>query len=86
MHFIGNRAIILGDIKANVEQLSYDIGFTILSVFLPVIGLTVAFSIAEMPSTSVMKHWIALICAGTFAGLSVIGEHPSMFGCDKSIC
>lgn len=74
MHFIGNRAIILGEKNAAVEQLSYGVGFTVLSVFLPVIGLTVAFSVAESTSSSKTIRWIALICAGTFAGLSVVGR------------
>lgn len=83
MHFIGNRAIILGDKHASVEQLSYGVGFTILSVFLPVIGLTVAFSAAELTSNSTMIHWIALTSSGTFAGLSVVGKrnYDGVRGC-----
>ena len=74
MHFIGNRAIILGDGTPSI-QLVYSPGYTTLSVFLPIIGLTVAFSAAEYPSRSPALHWIALTCTGVFAGLSIVGMH-----------
>jgi len=74
MHFIGNRAIIL-DTGNDANQLVYNAGFTTLSVFLPIIGLTVAFSAAEYRSSSKALQWISLICTGVFAGLSVVGMH-----------
>ncbi|KAK5127471.1 hypothetical protein LTR85_006810 [Meristemomyces frigidus] len=74
MHFIGNRAIILGDGSPDI-QLVYNAGYTTLSVFLPIIGLTLAFSAAEFPSKSKVLHWISLTCTGVFAGLSVVGMH-----------
>lgn len=74
MHFIGNRAIILGDGKASI-QLVYSAGYSTLSVFLPIIGLTIAFAAAEFPSRSPVLHWIALTCTGIFAGLSIVGMH-----------
>lgn len=74
MHFIGNRAIIIGDGGAK-RQLVYDSGYTTLSVFLPIIGLTIAFSAAEFPSNSRVLHWLSLVCTGVFAGLSVVGMH-----------
>ncbi|TKA76793.1 hypothetical protein B0A55_05839 [Friedmanniomyces simplex] len=74
MHFIGNRAIVLADGDSSM-QLVYNPGYTTLSVFLPIIGLTMAFSAAEYPSKSKILHWCALICTGTFAGLSVVGMH-----------
>lgn len=74
MHFIGNRAIILGDGNTRI-QLVYNPGYTTLSVFLPIIGLTIAFSAAEVYSKSKMFHWALLICSGVFAGLSITGMH-----------
>ncbi|KAK0901885.1 hypothetical protein LTR57_019945 [Friedmanniomyces endolithicus] len=74
MHFIGNRAIVLANGDSRM-QLVYNSGYTTLSVFLPIIGLTLAFSAAEYPSKSKVLHWCALICTGTFAGLSVVGMH-----------
>lgn len=74
MHFIGNRAIILGSGEPAV-QLVYNAGYTTLSVFLPIIGLTIAFSAAEFPSKSKLLHWCSLTCTGVFAGLSIVGMH-----------
>lgn len=74
MHFIGNRAIILGG-GENEYQLVYHPGYTVLSVFLPIIGLTIAFSAAELPAKSHIIHWIALFSTGIFAGLSIVGMH-----------
>jgi NO-binding membrane sensor protein with MHYT domain len=74
MHFIGNRAIILGDGTPEI-QLVYSPGYSTLSVFLPIIGLTIAFGAAEYPSRSPVLHWIALTCTGVFAGLSIVGMH-----------
>ncbi|KAI7476272.1 hypothetical protein KC351_g9558 [Hortaea werneckii] len=74
MHFIGNRAIILGAGEARI-QLVYNAGYTTLSVFLPIIGLTIAFSAAELPTKSATLHWSLLVCTGVFAGLSIVGMH-----------
>ncbi|KAI5359867.1 Putative MHYT domain-containing protein [Septoria linicola] len=74
MHFIGNRAIILG--RGDPEyQLVYNSGYTVLSVFLPIIGLTIAFSAAELPAKQTFVHWTALVLTGIFAGLSIVGMH-----------
>ena len=56
-------------------QLVYSQGYSTLSAFLPVIGLTIAFACAEYPFRSPIFHWIALTCTGIFAGLSVVGMH-----------
>jgi NO-binding membrane sensor protein with MHYT domain len=74
MHFIGNRAIVLGNGDPSI-QLVYASNWTVLSVFLPVIGLTIAFSAAEFSSSSPILHWAALTCTGIFAGMSVCGMH-----------
>jgi NO-binding membrane sensor protein with MHYT domain len=74
MHFIGNRAIILGD-GDDLIQLSYSPGYTILSVFCPILGLTAAFSAAEWPSHSAAAHWAALCVTGLLAGGSIAAMH-----------
>ncbi|KAF2480066.1 hypothetical protein BDY17DRAFT_327049 [Neohortaea acidophila] len=74
MHFIGNRAIIMDSGDATL-QLVYDPRFSILSVFLPIIGLSVAFTVAEYPLHSKTLERAALAATGIFAGLSVVGMH-----------
>ncbi|KAF2863931.1 hypothetical protein K470DRAFT_239807 [Piedraia hortae CBS 480.64] len=74
MHFIGNRAIVLGDGDPR-KQLVYSPGYTTLSIFLPIIGLTLAFSAAELSARTTFLHWAALTCTGIFAGLSIVGMH-----------
>ncbi|EME44484.1 hypothetical protein DOTSEDRAFT_88624 [Dothistroma septosporum NZE10] len=74
MHFIGNRAIVLGNGDPSI-QLVYNSGFTVLSVVLPVVALIIAFSAAELPSRLPWFHWTALACTGIFAGLSIVGMH-----------
>lgn len=74
MHFIGNRAIILGNNEPEI-QLVYSPGFTILSVFLPIIGLTIAFSAAEMTIQSTTVRWCLLVITGIFAGMSIVAMH-----------
>ncbi|KAF2722533.1 hypothetical protein K431DRAFT_245067 [Polychaeton citri CBS 116435] len=74
MHFIGNRAISMHEGESEL-QLVYNAGFNTLSVFLPVIGLTIAFSTAEFQAHSPLLHWALLACTGIFAGLSIVGMH-----------
>jgi NO-binding membrane sensor protein with MHYT domain len=77
MHFVGNRAIIMGNGDDHM-QLVYSSGFTALSVFLPVIFLFIGFSIADMES---QKHrgrlrlGVFLGITGVAAGLSIVGMH-----------
>lgn len=56
-------------------QLTYAPGFTTLSVFLPVIGLTAAFAAAEYRTAKPFHHWLALTITGIIAGLSIVGMH-----------
>lgn len=56
-------------------QLAYAPGFTTLSVFLPVIGLTAAFAAAEYRTSKPIHHWLALSVTGIIAGLSIVGMH-----------
>ena len=74
MHFIGNRAIILDEGSSSI-QLVYSHKFTIISAFLPIIGLCAAFGAAEYPTKSSTVHWTLLTCTGVFAGLSIVGMH-----------
>lgn len=74
MHFIGNRAIILGGGGVDI-QLVYSPGYTVLSVFLPIIGLTIAFSVAEMTIKSTTIRWCLLVITGIFAGMSIVAMH-----------
>lgn len=69
-----NRAITLGDGRDSL-QLVYAPGFTTLSVFLPVIGLTGAFAAAEYRTAKQLHHWLALSSTGIIAGLSIVGMH-----------
>jgi NO-binding membrane sensor protein with MHYT domain len=74
MHFIGNRAIILGNNEPQL-QLAYNGGFTALSAFLPIIFLLVAFSLFELRHPSDTLFWPILVGAGFIAGLSITGMH-----------
>lgn len=71
MHFIGNRAIILGD-GAAVLQVSYSAGLTALSFFLPVLVLFIAFAAV---GTNDELNLVRLFMGGTLAGLGVCGMH-----------
>ncbi|OLL22110.1 tRNA modification GTPase GTPBP3, mitochondrial [Neolecta irregularis DAH-3] len=71
MHFIGNLAIILfdGDID---EQLAYSPGYTILSFFVPICVLLLAFFL--IPSGE-KKSVVRMTIGGTFGGLAIVGMH-----------
>ncbi|KAF2223549.1 hypothetical protein BDZ85DRAFT_111070 [Elsinoe ampelina] len=74
MHFIGNRSVILGD-GSDMLQMTYSPGWTVLSCVLPVIGLTVAFYIAELRVKNVILRRFLDVLTGVFAGLSIVGMH-----------
>lgn len=71
MHFIGNRAITLGN-GAHDLQISYNSGFTALSFFLPISVLLLAFS-AVGSNETVMLLRVAI--GGTLAGFGIVGMH-----------
>ena len=71
MHFVGNRALILGDGLPEL-QIIYSVGFTVLSFFIPVIGLFLAFSGLGEPQTASITR-VAL--AGLFAAMGVCIMH-----------
>ena len=71
MHYIGNRAIVLYGGQPRL-QLSYSAGFTVLSFFMPVIVLLLAYIIiggVENPAI-----W-RLLVGGTVAGAAICGMH-----------
>ncbi|KAK7555760.1 hypothetical protein IWX49DRAFT_82257 [Phyllosticta citricarpa] len=74
MHFVGNRAIELGDGKKEI-QLYYSPSFTALSVFLPVIFLFVGFAFAERYNRTKRSLYLSLGITGIFAGLAIVGMH-----------
>lgn len=74
MHFIGNRSIVLGNGDTRL-QLIYSPGYTLLSCALPVIGLAVAFYIAELSIRSFILRRLLDVVTGLLAGLSIVGMH-----------
>src|SRR6266536_823023 len=71
MHFIGNRAIVLGAGHSQI-QISYSVGFSALSFLIPVLVFLVAFwALGSNESVSVLR----LSLGGTLAGLAICGMH-----------
>jgi NO-binding membrane sensor protein with MHYT domain len=71
MHYIGNRAIVLGGGPA-VLQISYNPGFTALSFFVPIIVLLVAFTaMGSHDRVSIFR----VVVGGGLAGLAICGMH-----------
>lgn len=71
MHYIGNRALVLGD-GQNELQIAYNAGFTALSFFVPIIVLLAAFM--AMGSNDRASIYRVLI-GGTLAGSAICGMH-----------
>lgn len=74
MHFVGNRAIVLGNNEPEL-QLYYNPGWTALSVFLPIVCLFGAFMIAETKRNRRRVLFVYLLASGLITGLSVTGMH-----------
>lgn len=74
MHFVGNRAIILGNGDDSL-QLYYNSGFTALSAFIPIIVLFIGLTTVEVRQPGQRYFWPALLVAGTVAGLAIVGMH-----------
>ncbi|KAI5239399.1 hypothetical protein E4T43_06724 [Aureobasidium subglaciale] len=74
MHFIGNRSIALGNGERRL-QLIYSPAYTGLSCVLPVLGLTVAFQIAEINICSFVLRRLLDVACGLMAGLSIVSMH-----------
>lgn len=71
MHFVGNRAIVLGDGKPG-EQIFYDAAFTAISFFVPLAVIMPAFYlIGGNESDSLCR----LLIVGLLTGAAVCGMH-----------
>jgi NO-binding membrane sensor protein with MHYT domain len=71
MHFIGNRAVVLGD--GNLEvQISYSVAFTGLSFALPVCVLLLAFYVTGVGEKA---GYIRILMGGILTGSAVCGMH-----------
>lgn len=71
MHYIGNRAITLYGGQRGL-QLSYGAGYTVLSFFMPVIVLLLAY--VSIGGVENARTW-RLAIGGTFAGAAICGMH-----------
>ncbi|KFY31704.1 hypothetical protein V493_00884 [Pseudogymnoascus sp. VKM F-4281 (FW-2241)] len=71
MHYIGNRAIFLGDGHLTI-QIAYNQGFTALSFFVPIVVLLAAFT-AVGSDDHISK--VRLPVGGALAGLAICGMH-----------
>ncbi|KAJ5897796.1 hypothetical protein N7504_008084 [Penicillium tannophilum] len=71
MHFIGNRAIVLGDGAANI-QILYNVAFTGTSFVLPVVVLLAAFYAVGVQEKA---GYIRILVGGLLTGSSVCGMH-----------
>ena len=74
MHFVGNRAIIMGDGTPSI-QLYYNPGYTALSVFLPIVFLFIGFTTVELRQPGQRFFWHMLVACGVCAGLAITGMH-----------
>ncbi|CAG8951547.1 hypothetical protein HYFRA_00007463 [Hymenoscyphus fraxineus] len=83
MHFVGIRAIILGDGQSQI-QVAYSPGFTVLSFFLPIILVMLAFWTAG-PNETVSISRVCL--GGTLAGLGFcISNYLGQAGISNYAC
>jgi len=75
MHFIGNRAIVLGQGQIEI-QILYSPGFTAASFFFPVILLLMAFLVSGPGSELALDRLIlaALLVAFGIAGMHFLGQ------------
>ncbi|KAG4301355.1 hypothetical protein PCK1_002281 [Pneumocystis canis] len=71
MHFLGNRAIIFHN-GLPEYQLAYNMGFTALSFFLPVLVLLLAYLLI---GTNEKVSRMRILIGGTFGGLAICGMH-----------
>ncbi|EQK99332.1 mhyt [Ophiocordyceps sinensis CO18] len=71
MHYIGNRAIYMLDGEKQL-QIAYTTGLTVLSLFVPIIALFVAFVII---SSHGRVCWVRIVVSGTVSGCTLVGMH-----------
>ena len=83
MHFIGNRAVVLGDGSPKL-QIAYNSGYTALSFFLPVLVLFPAL-LAASSHDQVRK--LRVVLGGVLAGLAICGMHYlGQLGISNYVC
>jgi NO-binding membrane sensor protein with MHYT domain len=83
MHFIGNRATYLGD-GADSDQISYNVPFTIVSLFLPVLVLCAAFYAISFEERPAMTR---LAVGGVLTGGAICGMHYiGQLGISNYVC
>lgn len=75
MHYIGNRAIEMGDGNPEI-QIYYSPGYTALSAVIPILVLSMAFLVADW-KTQNQKSLFYLILVGIFAGGAIACMHYS---------
>ena len=71
MHFIGNRAIVLGEGEPHVQAM-YNVAFTGVSFVLPVVVLFVAFYAVGVEEKA---GYIRILIGGLLTGSAVCGMH-----------
>lgn len=71
MHYIGNRAIDIGDGNPQL-QIAYSSGFTALSFFMPILVLLAAFVAL---GTNEKVSWWRVAIGGSLAGAAICGMH-----------
>ena len=71
MHFIGNRAVVLGNGEPNI-QIVYNVAFTGTSFALPVVVLLAAFYTVGVEEKA---GYIRILIGGLLTGSSVCGMH-----------
>lgn len=71
MHFIGNRAIVLGDGWPSL-QIVYSAGFTALSFFIPILVLLAAFTVS---GANERINFFRVCGSGILAGCGICGMH-----------
>lgn len=71
MHFIGNRAITLGDGRNDI-QIVYNVPFTLISLLLPIVVLLIAFYSISFEEKAALWR---LIVGGLLTGSAVCAMH-----------
>jgi len=71
MHYIGNRAIVLDDDRPEL-QIVYSTGYTVISFFMPIAVLFLAF--AAVGSNTAMDN-TRVVLGGALTGFAVCGMH-----------
>jgi NO-binding membrane sensor protein with MHYT domain len=77
MHFVGNRAIILGDGEKEI-QLYYSSSYTAVSAVLPVVVIFVGLLVADRfykGSKHAVTRYSSLVVCGVCAGAAVTEMH-----------